>query len=553
MSAQARRRIRRTKRAAVDLRDVLLGRVGDRPDALLGAVARFSPGAAGVLGTPGRLRAAGARERGLRFELVAGDPSPYAGRGQVVEFSGWIVHDQLPLHSASVLAEGRAHDVVLGYPRADIVARLARRGHRAPQGSGARVAVPLPPSADAREVGPTLRVRLVDGTVLERPLPPLTVLPGVGGRPVAVRWPGQGPRVAVCMATYAPQEDFLAQQLDSIRRQTHSNWVCLICDDGSSEEARKAIRAQIAGDDRFVLVENERNLGFYRNFERALRLVPLDADAVSLSDQDDVWDPDKLAVLLAELEDPDVQLVYSDMRLVDQDGVQYADSFWNRRRNSYDDLLALIQLNTVTGAACLARADLVRERVLPFPPARAFHDHWLALVALAAGRIAFVDRPLYSYRQHGSAVTGHREDDFGAGLPSLKEMGLAAWTADRPLPDHQRTRLEALAMWELPRLAQFAAVLLLRDGGRLAGPERSRLVQLTAADRRLRPLVGLTRLPESTREATTHADRQFVAAALWRRLQLRRRLDLPPRPKAAKKPRRPAKAGAGVAAAPRVP
>ena len=45
---------------------------------------------------------------------------------------------------------------------------------------------------------------------------------------------------------------------------------------------------------------------------------------------------------------------------------------------------------------------------LPFPdtPGLQFHDHWLALVALAAGEVAYVDRPLYDYVQHAGAVFG---------------------------------------------------------------------------------------------------------------------------------------------------
>ena len=54
----------------------------------------------------------------------------------------------------------------------------------------------------------------------------------------------------------------------------------------------------VAGDPRFVVSRSPRRLGFYRNFERALALAPAGARHVALADQDDVWHPDKLAVLL---------------------------------------------------------------------------------------------------------------------------------------------------------------------------------------------------------------------------------------------------------------
>ncbi|SDN27561.1 glycosyltransferase [Allokutzneria albata] len=526
------RRFWPTARALRGARDLVLGRAGEEPDAVLRKVAKHAPGLAAVVGAVARHRSGAAREGALRFHVELPDEPVHVGLGQVVEFTGWVFHADLPLRAAWMVSQGREHPVSLGYPRPDVVAALSPLGLRVPDGSGMRVRVPVRAVPAEQRVDLALRVELVDGTVLERQLPEFTVLPGTGAKPLDVSWPGSGPKVAICMATYSPSREYLEQQLDSIRAQTHRNWVCVLCDDASPEPARKLIRELVGGDTRFVFVENEDNVGFYRNFERALRLVPADADAVALSDQDDVWDPDKIETLLAELADPQVQLAYSDMRLVDHDGRHLADSFWQRRRNQCEDLLALAQLNTVTGGACLARGDFVREQVLPFPPGTisVFHDHWMAVMALGTGRIAFVDRPLYSYRQHGDAITGHREDDLDEGLPPLSKLAMAAVGLGDPLTDEQRARLDAVAEYELTRLAQFATVLLLRDSGRITGEVRERLLELAMADRRVKPLYELTRLPESTRAVTAGAENLFLAAALRHRAEVARRLDLPPRP-----------------------
>ena len=73
--------------------------------------------------------------------------------------------------------------------------------------------------------------------------------------------------------------DLLARQLDSIRAQTHGNWVCVISDDCSTPRAvgRRSARA-VAGDPRFVVSRSPDGCGFYRNFERALALAPADAE-----------------------------------------------------------------------------------------------------------------------------------------------------------------------------------------------------------------------------------------------------------------------------------
>ena len=61
------------------------------------------------------------------------------------------------------------------------------------------------------------------------------------------------PLVAICMATHNPPPDLLRRQLDSIRAQTHRNFVCVISDDCSSPSSYAALAAQLDGDARFVL------------------------------------------------------------------------------------------------------------------------------------------------------------------------------------------------------------------------------------------------------------------------------------------------------------
>ena len=205
------------------------------------------------------------------------------------------------------------------------------------------------------------------------------------------------------MATYDPDPALFRAQVESLRAQTDRRWVCVISDDDSSPARFEQLRAVVAGDERFVVERSERRLGFYRNFERALRMAPREAGLLALCDQDDRWHPDKLEVLRGAL--GDAQLVYSDQRLVDAEGRVLRETLWQGRRNNHTNLASLLVANTITGAATLFRRE-VAELALPFPdtPGLQFHDHWLGLVALAAGDIAYVDRPLYDYVQHGAGL-----------------------------------------------------------------------------------------------------------------------------------------------------
>ena len=169
------------------------------------------------------------------------------------------------------------------------------------------------------------------------------------------------------MATYNPPSELFAVQLDSIRAQTHGNWVCVISDDCSSPERFAALQAAVGEDPRFIVSRSPRRLGFYRNFERALSIAPSEAEYLAMADQDDRWYPDKLARLLAGI--GGAPLIYSDMRIVARDGGLISHTYWSRRLNNHTDLLSLMVANYVTGAASLLRRDLLDD-ALPFPPAR---------------------------------------------------------------------------------------------------------------------------------------------------------------------------------------
>jgi SAM-dependent methyltransferase len=499
-------------------RDLLLNRPGEEPDKLLRRAGALAPAIAARY--RGTVRSS--RDDRLYFDLPVPSTPVAVGRGQVVELTGWVAHADMPVRSVTVAADGHWHAATVGHQRLDVVAVLGRGGVTVPSGTGVHVRLPLARVAAPATVSLRLLVELVDGTELDRPLPPLRVRPADPSIAVPATWPGTGPKVAVCLATYRPAAAALAAQLDSLRAQTHPNWVCVVCDDGSPAESVALIRELIAGDERFTLVTGERNVGFYRNFERALRSAPEDATAIALCDQDDVWDADKLATLVARLADPAVTLAYHDMRLIDADGADIAPSFWDRRVNQWRDLSALLMLNTVTGAASLVRADVVRDLVLPFPPGSpsAFHDQWLAACALAAGRIDFVDRPLQSYRQHAGNVTGRRQDRLDAGLPGPLGWLRLGLGSDRMLSDEQRAELGAVTEYELRRVAQFAEVLRLRLAGRLPGDVADDLADLAAADRRLRPLL---RQVVASGPQTAGAERRLLAAAV--RSGARRRRD----------------------------
>jgi glycosyltransferase involved in cell wall biosynthesis len=335
---------------------------------------------------------------------------------------------------------------------------------------------------------------------------------------------GPGPRVAICMATHDPPPDLLRRQIDSIRAQTHGDWVCIISDDCSRPERFDAIREIVGDDPRFVVSRSPRRLGFYLNFERALGMVPPDVPYVALADQDDNWYPHKLAALLARIDG--AQLVYSDARIIGRDGEEIASTYWSRRRNNHTDLLSLLVANAVTGAASLFRREVL-DFALPFPPAQFahYHDHWIALTALALGEVDFVDEPLYDYVQHGGAALGHAA---ATRVTTLRDRVRRGWGDPRERVRVNRTRYFV----DVVRLMAFATILQMRCDARLSAQRRRILDQFLALDRSSLALAKLgwraarelTGPPE-----TLGAEWALFQALAWRRMLAASARDRPSR------------------------
>ncbi|HQS05639.1 MAG TPA: glycosyltransferase, partial [Daejeonella sp.] len=145
---------------------------------------------------------------------------------------------------------------------------------------------------------------------------------------------------------------------------------------------------------------NRQNLGYIRNFEKALRLC--NGDFIALSDQDDIWDLRKIEKQVKAIGNH--LLIYHDSEFVDQNGQSLhrkMSDIMNLYRGNQPE--AFLFFNCISGHSVLMKKEL-RDELLPFPNAY-FHDWWMGYVATNLGSIDFINESLVKYRQHQKADT----------------------------------------------------------------------------------------------------------------------------------------------------
>lgn len=199
-------------------------------------------------------------------------------------------------------------------------------------------------------------------------------------------------RISVCMATYNGAA-YLREQIDSILPQLGMQDELIISDDGSVDGTLGIVCSY--RDNRIRIVESDScKKGPAFNFENALKQAK--GDIVFLSDQDDVWMPEKVEVLCKALEKND--LVFSDAYVVNHRGDKLREHFFITPPSL--GCFKNLMFNHYFGAT-MAFKRQVLEKALPFPDKIPMHDQWLGIVARYYFSTAFIDKPLIKYRRHG--------------------------------------------------------------------------------------------------------------------------------------------------------
>lgn len=213
--------------------------------------------------------------------------------------------------------------------------------------------------------------------------------------------------ISIALAAFNGGE-FIKDQLNSILRQTIQNFELVICDDCSTDNTWSVIEEYALKDSRIRSFRNKTNIGFIKNFEKAILLCQ--GEYIALSDQDDVWTPNHLEVLFKNI--GDYSIACGDAELVNEEGVSWGYKLSEIDRvdvlpqNEIDRAYRLLFFgNPYQGASMLIKREFL-EYALPIPETNC-HDIWFAILACFKDGLKFVDEVVTYYRQHDNNATVH--------------------------------------------------------------------------------------------------------------------------------------------------
>lgn len=204
---------------------------------------------------------------------------------------------------------------------------------------------------------------------------------------------------------------YIEKQIESILAQRDVELKLYIQDD-CSDDCTISKLDQFQHDSRVRILKNDKNVGLKNNLNSLATYSS--SPYIALADQDDIWNPNKLRLLVDQMKENDCLLVFSDLQLIDYRAQTLHESKFiltNTPPKASQSFASSLIKSPFTGCTFLIDRRLLKQ-VFPIPENVAIHDKWIGCFASLLQKTSYVLEPLTYYRQHETNVTG--SFSFGA-------------------------------------------------------------------------------------------------------------------------------------------
>lgn len=223
--------------------------------------------------------------------------------------------------------------------------------------------------------------------------------------------------VSVVLCTFNG-ERFLSEQIESILSQTYPVDEIIISDDCSEDGTRQVINDYYIAYPKLVRpVFRSVNIGAKENFMHTLKEAK--GDIVFLSDQDDIWEKEKVwEVFNYFQEHPNIGCVFTDGSIIQDTPDNIIGSLFHKLKFHNDTQARWSESSGfiledlfypkyyVTGATMALKNDLIKDMPAISFSQQIWHDAFIAMYAAACNSLGFIAKPLIKYRLHHNQQVG---------------------------------------------------------------------------------------------------------------------------------------------------
>lgn len=203
-------------------------------------------------------------------------------------------------------------------------------------------------------------------------------------------------KISIHMCTYN-RAHFIQQAINSVLKQTYTNWELLILDDASTDNTESIILPYLK-DSRIRYIKNEKNLGITKNRNKALSLST--GEYIAVLDSDDVWvDKEKLSKQISFLnQNEDYALVGTNMEIIDSENKKITDKKYETENTDIKNNLLI--KNQFCHSSVLYRTKIVKDMDGYDESLMSWEDYDLWLRLGKKYKLANLDIISTSYRIH---------------------------------------------------------------------------------------------------------------------------------------------------------
>ena len=208
--------------------------------------------------------------------------------------------------------------------------------------------------------------------------------------------------VSVCLASYNG-ERYIEEQIMSIIDQFQEDDELIVSDDGSNDRTCEIVNTLIQKYPMISLYRGPK-MGFSCNFGNAANYAK--NDIVMYSDQDDIWDSEKLSKICECFEkNPECTTILHSMSTFDENIEEDTNMF---PITYHSGVIRNLIKSSYWGCCISIRNDFLKM-FLPFRNYCVGHDQLTGLMSEQYGNVIFLDERLIHHRVHGDNTSLKRK------------------------------------------------------------------------------------------------------------------------------------------------